>query len=273
MAKLSAADRKRLPDRAFAYVDLAGVRRLPIMDAAHVRNALARFGQVEFEDERARAQARDRLLRAAKRFKIVPIGFISSEIESARAAVPDAAVLPTGFVTMLMTDIEGSSSLLAVLGDGYADLLADVREIQRSAVLAVGGCAVEARADEFFAAFESPAAAVTAAIDAHHRLAAASISGQHRVRIRTGIHAGYPKLAKPNYAGMAVHVTARICDVAHGGQIVVSEDLTTALTGMRPSGVRFRKLGVQRLRGIPGNVLLSQVMSPGLPTKFPPLRT
>ncbi len=273
MAKLSAADRKRLPDRAFAYVDRAGVRRLPIMDAAHVRNALARFGQVEFEDEQARAQAHDRLLRAAKRFKIVPIGFISSEIESARAAVPDAAVLPTGFVTMLMTDIEGSSSLLAVLGDGYADLLADVREIQRSAVLAVGGCAVEARADEFFAAFESPAAAVTAAIDAHHRLAAASISGHHQVRIRTGIHAGYPKLAEPNYVGMAVHATARICDVAHGGQIVVSEDLTTALTGMRPSGVRFRKLGVQRLRGIPGNMLLSQVMSPGLPTKFPPLRT
>ncbi|MDX1390416.1 MAG: DUF6582 domain-containing protein, partial [Acidobacteriota bacterium] len=81
MAKLSAADRAALPDRAFAYVDSAGRRRLPISDASHVRNALARFGQVQFEDEAARERARRRLLNAAKRFRIVPVGFISSQLE------------------------------------------------------------------------------------------------------------------------------------------------------------------------------------------------
>ena len=83
MARLKPTERAGLPDRAFAYVDSKGRRRLPIHDAAHVRNALARFGQVDFEDDAARELARKRLLQAAKRFRIVPIGFITSEIQSA----------------------------------------------------------------------------------------------------------------------------------------------------------------------------------------------
>ena len=88
MARLTAAERSKLPDRAFAYVDSTGARRLPIVDAAHVRNALARFGQVEFEDDQARAEARTRLLRAARKFRIVPVGFIDNELRSERAADP-----------------------------------------------------------------------------------------------------------------------------------------------------------------------------------------
>jgi class 3 adenylate cyclase len=84
MARLSAADRAKLPDSAFAYVDSRRNRRLPINDAAHVRAALARFDQVRFEDDRARERARKRLLRAAKRYGIVPVGFITGQLRTAR---------------------------------------------------------------------------------------------------------------------------------------------------------------------------------------------
>ena len=80
MATLSARERAALPNRGFAYIDSRGMRRLPIHDAAHVRNALARFNQVDFEDEAVRDQARSRLLRAARRFRIVPVGFITSQL-------------------------------------------------------------------------------------------------------------------------------------------------------------------------------------------------
>ena len=80
MARLTAAERSKLPDRAFAYVDSAGARRLPIVDAAHVRNALARFSQVQFEDDQARAEARTRLLRAARKFRKETLGDLPERI-------------------------------------------------------------------------------------------------------------------------------------------------------------------------------------------------
>ena len=111
MARLSTSERSALSDRAFAYVDSSGTRRLPIHDASHVRNALARFGRVEFESDEARDLARTRLLQAARKFRIVPVGFIANEIEVAQRP-KTAAQLPSGFVTMLMTDIEGSTALV-----------------------------------------------------------------------------------------------------------------------------------------------------------------
>lgn len=273
MARLTAAERAELPDRAFAYVDAGGRRRLPIFDEAHVRNALARFNQVQFESERARERARARLLRAAKRFRIVPVGFIDSQLRSEReigAAGRSDADLPAGFVTLLMTDIEGSTTLLARLGDEYGPLLSDVRRIQGEATERCGGHVVEARADELFAAFESPAAAIVAAIATQRRLAARDAA--EPVRVRIGIHAGYPTVRDANYIGMAVHTTARIADAAHGGQIVISGDTRTALTDIVPEGVGFRSLGSHRLRGIPGEQPLFQVVADGLGRRFGPLR-
>ncbi|HEY5578071.1 MAG TPA: DUF6582 domain-containing protein, partial [Acidimicrobiia bacterium] len=258
MARLSTRERATLPDSAFAYVDSRGRRRLPIHDEAHVRNALARFDQVKFEDDAARERARKRLLNAAKKYSIVPVGFITGQLRTERThatagrlvielgrvgapaeleeqlrsvlrdptlavlhwseaagsyldgtgklvALPrdeerravtylerqgrpmaalvhdpavlddldlveivlaavqfviererlhgqvkalsaDAATLPTGFVTMLLTDIESSTALLSRLGDRYAELLNEVRAIVRNAVLRVGGREVEVRA-------------------------------------------------------------------------------------------------------------------------------
>src|SRR5215213_6456101 len=112
MATLGAKERARLPDSAFAYIDSKGRRRLPINDAVHVRNALARFNQVVFEDEAARDKARIRLLRAASKFGVVPIGFVSAQLRPQRK-------LPKGHVTFLLTDIERSTELLARLDERY----------------------------------------------------------------------------------------------------------------------------------------------------------
>ena len=88
MARLGAKERAHLPDRAFAYIDSRGERRLPIHDAAHVRNALARFDRVRFEDDEARDRARSRLLRAAQRHGVVPIGFISAQLHRSAGCRP-----------------------------------------------------------------------------------------------------------------------------------------------------------------------------------------
>src|SRR5438876_2071619 len=144
MPPLGAKDRAQLPDSAFAYIDSRGRRRLPIHDAAHVRNALARFSQVVFEDETAMDKARTRLLRAAGKHGIVPIGFVSAQLKPQRK-------LPKGHVTLLMTDLESSTEHLERLADRYPALIADVRRLVRTAVRRAGGREVGARADDLFA--------------------------------------------------------------------------------------------------------------------------
>ena len=91
--------------------------------------------------------------------------------------------------------------------------------------------------------------------------------------MRIGIHSGYPKLADANYIGMAVHTAARVSAAAHGGQILASGDTREAAKGLAPDGVRFRRLGEYRLRGIPAPVALHQVTAKGLGTRFPPPRS
>src|SRR6202011_4712376 len=99
MPQLDENARARLPDSAFAYIDARGGRRLPINDEAHVRNALARFNQVRFENEEARDRARTRLLRAAKKYGIVPIGFMTGQLRSqSRQAAAGRAVIERGGV-------------------------------------------------------------------------------------------------------------------------------------------------------------------------------
>jgi class 3 adenylate cyclase len=275
VTKLDGADRAKLPDNAFAYVDSRGERRLPIHDAPHVRNALARFSQVRFEDEQARDRARARLLRAAKRFGIVPVGFIAGQLEAERelARRGPLVTLPSGFVTMLLTDIEGSTALLDRLGDGYGDLLDDVRVILRETAVKLTGRVVETRADEFFAAFESPASALDVAVSVQHQLRERRWPDGVEVRMRIGIHSGYPKLVDDNYIGMAVHTAARVCAAAHGGQILTTGDTREAAKGLLSDGLRFRRLGEYRLRGLPAAVSLHQVAAKGLISRFPPPRS
>jgi class 3 adenylate cyclase len=277
VARLGTSERTALPDRAFAYIDPQGRRRLPIHDAAHVRNALARFSQVHFEDDEARDRARSRLLNAAKKHGIVPVGFITSQLDSERAfgerRAREPAALPTGFLTMLMTDIEGSTGLVDQLGEQYRELIGDVRALQQETALACAGQPVETRADEFFAVFESPGSALDAAVAMQRQLRSRSWAEDVEVKVRMGIHSGYPTLDEVNYIGLAIHTTARVCGAAHGGQVIVSGDTRVASQGQRPTGLRFVRLGEHRLRGIPHDVPLFQAAAKGLPTRFPPPRT
>jgi class 3 adenylate cyclase len=381
VAKLDASKRARLPNTAFAYIDARGRRRLPIHDEPHVRNALARFNQVRFEDEAARERARTRLLNAAKKYRIVPVGFITGQLQSERkhaaagrlvidlgrhgapgeleqrlrtvlrdptlavlywseaagayldgagkpvplpaegdrrgvtylerqgrpmtalvhdasvlddpdlaetvraavrfvvererlhgqiqATATDAAALPTGFVALVMSDIEGSTALLRRLGDRYGDLLNDVRGIIRAAVSRGGGREIDARADEFFAVFERAGSALEAAVAVQRALGDRAWPDHLDVRVRIGIHYGRPTLTDVGYIGLAVHTTARVCAAAHGGQILVSGDTRAALGDAPPAGVRFRSLGRHRLPGLADPVTLLQIQGKGLASRFP----
>ena len=292
MARLKPSDRARLPDSAFAYIDSRGQRRLPINDEAHLRAALARFGQVSFEDDAARERARRRLLNAAKKFGIVPVGFIDGQLRNERNHVTaaglavDVSTLPTGFVTFLLTDIEDSTALLRKLGERYAALLGDVRDIVRHAVLRAGGREVDARADEFFAVFERAAAAVEAAVALQRILGERTWPEGLQCRVRAGvhsgpcqpvqpalIHSGRPTLTDTGYIGLSVHTAARICFAAHGGQILVSSETKDATPGPMPAGVRFRSLGSHALAGLTQAEALFQVEADGLLTDFPQPRT
>lgn len=272
MPRLDPKERAGLPDRAFAYIDSNGQRRLPIHDPAHVRNALVRFGQVTFEDEPARELARMRLLNAAKKFKIVPVGFIAGQLQSERALRPGLVSLPTGFVTMVMTDIEGSTALVQHLGPRYRKMIDEVWSILRRGATDAGGHEVEARADEFFAVFESPRDAVDAAVAMQRDLLDRAWVDGLAVRVRVGIHSGYPTSTENNYVGMDVNTTSRITAVGHGGQVVVSANTREGVKASAPADIRFKALGSHKLRGLPEPVPLFQVSAKGLPTSFPPLR-
>src|SRR5262245_34840074 len=232
MPPLGAKERAQLPDSAFAYIDSRGRRRLPIHDEAHVRNALARFNQVVFESDGAKDKARTRLLRAAKRYGIVPIGFVSAQLQPQKK-------LPVGTVTLLLADIEGSTELLTRLEDRYAPLLAEIRRVLRSAVRRAGGREVDARADDFFAAFEEAPSAIDAALAIQRTLRDRAASDETEVRVRIGVHRGRPTLTDAGYVGLAINTTARICSAAHGGQIVVSPAVRNAVAASLSDDLAF----------------------------------
>jgi class 3 adenylate cyclase len=266
VASLSAKERAALPDSAFAYIDSTGKRRLPIHDAAHVRNALARFSQVGFEDDAARDRARIRLLRAAQKHGIMPIGFLSAQLQPQRK-------LPKGQVTFLLADLEGSTELLGRLDDGYASLLADIRRLVRAEVRRAGGREVDARGDEVFVVFERAPAALEAAIAIQRAMRAATWPDDRDVRLRIGMHRGRPALTETGYVGIAVHAAARIGVAAHGGQVVLSAAVRSALTDSLGDGISLRDLGAWRFRGLPEPITLFQVQAADLPADFPPLRS
>jgi len=268
---LSATARARLPDSSFAYIDSQGRRRLPINDASHVRNALARFDQVDFEDDAARERARERLLRAAKRYGIVPLGFFDGQLRKARTSTVRS--LPRGTVTFLLTDIEGSTKLLERIGDEYTGLLRDVRSVIRSAVRASSGHEVDARADEFFAVFRRPVHALDAALAIQRALRQRAWPQNADVRVRIGMHTGRPTLTDTGYVGIAVHIAARVCWASHGGQILLSSAAHQSLAARLADGVAIRSLGRFSLYGVAEPEALFQVDVADLRAKFPRPRT
>jgi class 3 adenylate cyclase len=265
MARLTAKERAALPDRAFAYIDSQGQRRLPIHDAPHVRAALSRFNQVDFEDDGARDRARSRLLSAAKKHGIMPIGFVNGQLQPHRR-------LPRGQVTFLMSDVEGSTELLARLEDGYAGVLTEVRRLQRAAIRTAGGHKVDARADEFLAVFEQAPAAVEAALAIQRAMRFNAWPEGDAVRLRIGLHRGRPTLTENGYVGLSVHTVARICFAGHGGQVVVSAPVHELIRDAPGLEAHARSLGTWRFQGLSQALELFQVDAADLTSDFPPLR-
>ncbi len=180
--------------------------------------------------------------------------------------------LPTGTVTLLFADVEGSTRLLHALGGGYADVRARIRELVRAAVSHGTGCEVDWAGDGVFLAFERARDAVTAAADLQRALAAEPWPPSQEVRMRVGIHTGEPELRDDGYVGMDVHVAARICGAAHGGQVVVSR-AARDVVGDEGGQLSFRRLGNHRLKDVPAPQTLYQLVAPGLEETFPPLAT
>ena len=174
--------------------------------------------------------------------------------------------LPTGTITLLFADVEGSTRLAHELGDAWAGALANVRRLLREAVAASGGHVVDSRGDELFAAFADAESAAKAALTAQHTLADHPWPGSP-VRIRSGLHTGAPTLGEDGYVGVDVHRASRICDAGHGGQILVSDATRAAL----PGGLELRELGVYTLPDLPEPERIFQ-LEDGRAHTFPPLR-
>jgi predicted ATPase/class 3 adenylate cyclase len=183
------------------------------------------------------------------------------------------AELPTGTVTFLFTDIEGSTRLLHDLGDRYASVLKQHQLIIRQAIAAASGGEVRTEGDSFFAVFSTAPAALDAAVAAQRGLAAQAWPAGQSVRVRMGVHTGDGVLSGSDYVGMDVHRAARIASAAHGGQLILSE-ATRALTHRSlPAGTRLRDLGNHRLKDIVQPEHLYDLVIDGLPAEFPPPRT
>jgi predicted ATPase/class 3 adenylate cyclase len=181
--------------------------------------------------------------------------------------------LPTGTVTFLFTDIEGSTGLLQALGDRYAAVQDEHAAIVRRAVSEAGGVEVSTHGDAFFVAFRSPVEAVRAAVAAQRGLASHDWPPGPPVRVRMGVHTGEGTLGGDDYVGIDVHRAARIAEAAHGGQVIVSDATRGLVRHALPAGASLRDLGMHRLRGIADPERLHQLVVEGLPEDFPAPRT
>jgi predicted ATPase/class 3 adenylate cyclase len=183
------------------------------------------------------------------------------------------AGLPTGTLTFLFTDIEGSTKLLAQLGDRFPAVLDIHHRLLRDAISGAGGRVVSTEGDAFFAVFASAPAALGGALQAQRALCAEPWPAGAQVRVRMGLHTGQGVLGGDNYTGLDVHRASRIAGAGHGGQILVSEATRGLAASMVPEGVEFLDLGLHRLKDLPAPERLYQIKHPDLRETFPRLRT
>lgn len=184
-----------------------------------------------------------------------------------------ARVPPSGTVTFLFTDIEGSTQLLQRIGSAYAGVLTAHQRLLRDAWAAHAGYEVDTQGDSFFVSFSSAIEAVAAAVQATQALAAHSWPDGVSVRVRMGLHTGMPDVLGESYVGIDVHRAARIAAAGHGGQILLSETTMELARDRLPQGVSLRDLGAHRLKDLLRPEPLYQLALPGLPDQFPPLKT
>lgn len=180
--------------------------------------------------------------------------------------------LPSGAVTFLFTDIEGSTRLVKRLRGRYAAVLAEHMRLLREAFDEHGGSEIDTQGDAFFVAFADARGAVLAAVDAQRSLDAYPWPDGIPVKVRIGIHTGEASAEEGRYTGLAVHRAARICAAAHGGQVLASEATKSLLDDEEEAGVELRDLGEHRLKDLDRLVRLYQVTTPETAGEFPPIR-
>jgi predicted ATPase/class 3 adenylate cyclase len=181
--------------------------------------------------------------------------------------------LPTGTVTFLFTDIEGSTGLLQRLGDAFGHLLAEHHSVLRRAFQASGGIELSTEGDAFFVVFASGPDGVTCATQAQRALADHHWGEGITVQVRMGMHSGLGTLGGDDYIGIDVHRAARIASAAHGGQVLLSAATAGLIEHRLPPGVRLKELGEFALKDLEHPEHLYQLCIDGLRTDFPPPRS
>ena len=183
--------------------------------------------------------------------------------------------LPSGTVTFLFTDIEGSTALLRQLRDRYADVLGRHQELLRRAFLEAGGIEVDTQGDSFFVVFRKARDAVLGALAGQRAMQAHEWPDGIDVRVRMGIHTGEASVSENRYHGLAIHRAKRICDAGHGGQILLSQTSQHLLEDEEESlpGCELLDLGRRALKDFDRPVGIFQLVARDLATEFPPLRT
>jgi class 3 adenylate cyclase len=181
--------------------------------------------------------------------------------------------LPTGTVTFLFTDIEGSTRLMQELGDEYVAAQVEHHAILREAFRSGDGRELRTEGDSFFCVFESAVDGCKAAAHAQREFYRREWPGGRPVRVRIGMHTGEAPLVGEEYIGLDVHHAARVAASAHGGQVVISEATRALVAESLPPGVSIRDLGMHRLKDLARPERLFQLVIEGAPDQFPPLRT
>ena len=181
--------------------------------------------------------------------------------------------LPTGTLTLLFTDIEGSTLLLQQLGSSYAEMLRECRRLLRLAFQQWNGHEVDTQGDAFFVVFERATDTISAAVTAQRALSSACWPDGAIVRVRMGIHTGELQPTEEGYVGLDVHRAARIMSAAHGAQVLLSQTTHDLVVSELAEEISLRDLGEYRLKDIAGLTRLFQLVIPGLPAEFPPPST
>jgi predicted ATPase/class 3 adenylate cyclase len=181
--------------------------------------------------------------------------------------------LPTGTVTFLFTDIEGSTRMVQALGEAWVPVLEAHNKFIGEAITGNAGVVVKTEGDSFFAVFAAAVDALKSSIDAQHALLEHPWPADGVVRSRMGLHTGHGVLGASDYVGLDVHRAARIADAAHGGQIVLSEPAAVLVERELPGSVALRDLGKHRLKDLSEPETIFQVVAEGLQSEFPTLRT
>ncbi len=248
------------------------VRTLPAGVEEVVLQALAKDPEQRFARVQAFAIALEEASREDASGQTLPVlaSEYSAEVRRRAASLPH---LPGGTVTLLFTDIEGSTHLLQCLGERYPDVLAECRGLLRAAFHQHHGHEVYTQGDAFFVAFTRATDAVSAAVDTQRAMAFHAWPNGVTVRVRIGLHTGEPQLCAEGYVGLDVHRAARIMSAGHGGQVLLSQTTRDLVEHDLPGGVSLQDLGAHHLKDLQHPSHLFQLVIVGLPADFPPPKT